>query len=66
MMSRREFVALFLVGVVGPRVTAAQRPERMWRVGVLMASSPPNVAPPAWLMPSSSSGRQLGPWQACI
>ena len=28
--------------MVGPRVTAAQRPERMWRVGVLMASSPPN------------------------
>ena len=42
MMSRREFVALFSLGVVWPRVTAAQRPERMWRVGVLMAGSPPN------------------------
>ena len=42
-MKRREFFALFSVGVVWPLRTRAQRPERMWRVGVLMAGSPPNL-----------------------
>lgn len=41
-MRRRDFVALFSAGVVWPFTTRAQRPERMWRVGVLMAGSPPN------------------------
>jgi putative tryptophan/tyrosine transport system substrate-binding protein len=42
-MRRREFFVLFSVGVVWPLTTRAQRPERMWRVGVLMAGSPPNL-----------------------
>jgi putative tryptophan/tyrosine transport system substrate-binding protein len=41
-MNRREFFALFSVGVVWSHRTRAQRSERMWRVGVLMAGSPPN------------------------
>jgi len=42
-MKRREFVGLFSVGMLWPLATRAQRPERTWRVGVLMAGSPPNL-----------------------
>ena len=42
-MRRREFVTLFSVGMLWPLTTRAQRSERMWRVGVLMAGSPPNL-----------------------
>jgi len=42
-MKRREFVGLFSVGMLWPLTTRAQRPERTWRVGVLMAGSPPNL-----------------------
>ena len=42
-MKRREFVGLFSVGMLWPIMTRAQRPERMWRVGVPMAGSPPNL-----------------------
>ena len=42
-MKRREFVGLFSVGMLWPLTTRAQRPERTWRVGVLMAGSPSNL-----------------------
>ena len=42
-MKRREFVGLFSVGMLWPLTTRAQRPERTWSVGVLMAGSPPNL-----------------------
>ena len=37
------FRGAFFVGVTWPLTARAQRSERMWRVGVLMAGSPPNL-----------------------